>query len=48
MPAAIKLYRQAVPDAGFGEANQYVLRLAETKRAQHPGSLCHPIGRWQN
>jgi serine/threonine protein kinase len=42
VPAAIKLYRQAVPDAGIGEANQYVLRLAETQRAKHPGKFVPP------
>jgi len=42
LPVAIRLYRQAVPDAGLGEAHQYVLRLAETLRAQHPGKYCPP------
>ncbi len=42
VPAAIKLYRQAVPDARLGEANQYVVRLAETQRAKHPGKFVPP------
>jgi hypothetical protein len=42
VPTAIKLYRAAVPDAGFLEANQYVLRLAESQRALHPGKFVPP------
>jgi tRNA A-37 threonylcarbamoyl transferase component Bud32 len=37
--AAIKRYREAVPDAGWMEANRYVVRLAESLRAQHPGKF---------
>ncbi len=40
--AAIKHYRVAVPDAGLAEASQYVLRLAESLRAQHPGKFVPP------
>jgi tRNA A-37 threonylcarbamoyl transferase component Bud32 len=39
---AIKLYREAVPDAEFAEANQYVRRLAESLREQHPGKFVAP------
>jgi tRNA A-37 threonylcarbamoyl transferase component Bud32 len=42
VPAAITLYRAAVPDAGFLEANQYVVRLAESQRALHPGKFVPP------
>jgi hypothetical protein len=42
MVAAVKLYRAAVPDAGLMEANQYVLRLAESERAKHPGKFVPP------
>jgi len=40
--AAIKLYRDAVPDASLPEASQYVTRLAESLRAQHPGKFVPP------
>ncbi len=36
---AIRLYRQAVPDASLAEAHQYALRLADTLRAQNPGKF---------
>ena len=39
---AINLYREAVPDADVAEANQYVGRLAESLRAQHPGKFVPP------
>jgi hypothetical protein len=42
VPAAVKLYRAAIPDAGFLEANQYVVRLAEAERALHPGKFAPP------
>jgi hypothetical protein len=35
-PAAVKCYRQAVPDAGPEEANRYVAGLFKSLRAQHP------------
>ena len=35
VPAAVKLYRAAVPDAGFLEAHQYAIRLAEVERARY-------------
>jgi hypothetical protein len=37
--AAIKRYREAVPDAGLAEARDYVLRLAASLRSQHPGKF---------
>ena len=40
--AAIKRYREAVPDAGWTEAVQYVVRLRESLRAQHPGKFVPP------
>lgn len=39
---AAKLYRQAVPDAGTSEAMNYVIRLAESLRAKHPGKFVPP------
>lgn len=36
---AAKIYRTAVPDAGLMEATQYVLGLAASLRAQHPGKF---------
>ena len=36
LPAAIKLYRHAVPAAGRAEANDYVLRLADDFRNAQP------------
>jgi tRNA A-37 threonylcarbamoyl transferase component Bud32 len=42
VPAAIKRYREAVPGAGPAEARQYVLRLAGSLRAQHPGKFVPP------
>lgn len=42
LPAAIRLYRQGVPDAGVAEANDYCMRLAETLRTQHPGKFGPP------
>jgi predicted Ser/Thr protein kinase len=39
---AIKLYREAVPEAGLAEAREYVRRLAESLRAQHPGKFVPP------
>jgi tRNA A-37 threonylcarbamoyl transferase component Bud32 len=41
-PAATHMYRQAVPEAGRGEAYQYVLRLADTLRAQNPAKYVPP------
>jgi tRNA A-37 threonylcarbamoyl transferase component Bud32 len=40
--AAINLYREAVPDADLTEARIYVVRLAESLRAQHPGKFVPP------
>jgi tRNA A-37 threonylcarbamoyl transferase component Bud32 len=40
--AAIKRYREAVPDAGLAEAREYALRLAESQRARHPGKFVPP------
>jgi tRNA A-37 threonylcarbamoyl transferase component Bud32 len=37
--AAEDLYRQAAPEADFAEAHAYVVRLAESLRAQHPGKF---------
>jgi ribosomal protein L7/L12/tRNA A-37 threonylcarbamoyl transferase component Bud32 len=37
--AAIKRYREAVPEAGLAEAREYVLRLFKSLRAEHPNSL---------
>ena len=44
--AAIKLYREAVPDAGVKEAHQYVIRLADSLRAQHPDKFVPRPCRW--
>ena len=44
--AAINLYRKAVPDAGLMEADQYVRRLADSLRPQHPGKFFPPPCRW--
>ena len=40
--AAIKRYREAVPDADRKEAIQYVVRLMESLRAQHPDKFGPP------
>jgi hypothetical protein len=40
--AAIERYREAVPDAGLTEANQYVTRLFYGLRAQHPDKFRPP------
>jgi tRNA A-37 threonylcarbamoyl transferase component Bud32 len=37
LAAAIKKYRDAVPDATLAEASNYAVRLAESLRAAHPG-----------
>jgi hypothetical protein len=42
LPAAIQRYREAVPDAGLTEANQYVTRLFHALRAQHPDQFGPP------
>jgi hypothetical protein len=39
---AINHYREAMPDAGLVEADQYVCRLADSLRAQHPGKFVPP------
>jgi tRNA A-37 threonylcarbamoyl transferase component Bud32 len=39
---AIRLYRQTVPDAGLLEAREFVLRLADTLRAQDPVKFALP------
>jgi predicted Ser/Thr protein kinase len=36
---AIQRYREVVPDADYVEAQEYVLRLAASLRAQHPGKF---------
>jgi hypothetical protein len=40
--AAINRYREVVPDAGLGEAKQYVVRLFFTLRAQYPDKFATP------
>jgi hypothetical protein len=40
--AAIKRYRETVPDAGRSEANHYVIRLWESLRAQYPERFAPP------
>jgi hypothetical protein len=40
--AAVSLYQKALPDAGLLDANQYVLGLADSLRAQHPGKFVEP------
>jgi tRNA A-37 threonylcarbamoyl transferase component Bud32 len=40
--AATKRYREAVPGAGATEAHRYVIRLADSLRAQHPGKFVPP------
>ena len=40
--AAVRRYREAVPDAGPKEADQYVARLRESLRAQHPDKFVPP------
>ena len=40
--SAIKRYRQVVPDADLAEARDFVVRLAESLRAQHPGKFVPP------
>ena len=42
MVTAINLYREAVPDASLGEAQEYAERLAESLREQHPGKYVPP------
>jgi hypothetical protein len=39
---AVKCYREAAPDTGREEANQYVIRLWESLRAQYPGRFALP------
>jgi tRNA A-37 threonylcarbamoyl transferase component Bud32 len=40
---AMKHYRDAVPDASLREADQYVRRLAERLRPEHPGKFVPPV-----
>ncbi len=40
--AAVKCYRETVPDAGRAEASQYVIRLWESLRAQYPDRFALP------
>ena len=42
LPAAIKLFREAVPDANLGEAKDYAIRLAASLREQNPGKFVSP------
>jgi tRNA A-37 threonylcarbamoyl transferase component Bud32 len=42
VPAAIKCYREIVPDAGLMQAEDYVVRLAESLRGEHPGKFVPP------
>jgi len=41
-PTAIKVYRRAVPGAGLGEAQQFVIRLFEKLRTQEPNKFLPP------
>jgi tRNA A-37 threonylcarbamoyl transferase component Bud32 len=40
--AAVKCYREAIPDASLMEANQYVIGLWEKLRTQHPDKFALP------
>jgi hypothetical protein len=42
LPAAIKRYREAAPEAGSAEAKQYVICLFNSLRAQHPDKFVPP------
>ncbi|MBM3994589.1 MAG: serine/threonine protein kinase [Planctomycetes bacterium] len=42
LAAAITIYREAFPEASLAEAQEYVVRLAETLRAQHPDKYVPP------
>jgi hypothetical protein len=42
LPAAVKRYREAAPDAGLAEAEEYVIRLFNSLRAKHPDKFVPP------
>jgi hypothetical protein len=42
VPGAIRLYRDAAPEAGLAEAKRYVIRLFLTLRAEHPEKFVLP------